>query len=109
MSQWLQMGVLACKKFSQINRVGAAEGCDLLIHSGRGHAKDQKIAAFGSSYRGVAGLGSSLLPRRSTIIDQDRPSQVFIGGIQSGIVLANLLHHRLQIHSPNCPTAGNEA
>jgi hypothetical protein len=31
--------------------VGAAEGCDLLIFSVCSDAKNQKIAAFGSSYR----------------------------------------------------------
>jgi hypothetical protein len=30
--------------------VGAGEACDLLIFSGFEHGKDQKIAAFGSSY-----------------------------------------------------------
>ncbi|TPG83486.1 hypothetical protein EAH72_08130 [Pseudomonas caspiana] len=30
--------------------VGAAEGCDLLIFGVSDDAKDQKIAAFGSSY-----------------------------------------------------------
>jgi hypothetical protein len=33
-------------------RVGAAAGCDLLIFSVFIEAKDQKIAACGSSYRG---------------------------------------------------------
>ncbi|EJN24689.1 hypothetical protein PMI36_02109 [Pseudomonas sp. GM79] len=34
--------------------VGAAEGCDLLILMFGEGAEDQKIAAFGSSYRGKA-------------------------------------------------------
>ncbi|RON30474.1 hypothetical protein BK663_03990 [Pseudomonas lini] len=32
--------------------VGAAEGCDLLILGDFDIAEDQKIAAFGSSYKG---------------------------------------------------------
>ncbi|QAY89792.1 hypothetical protein CUN63_07510 [Pseudomonas sp. ACM7] len=31
--------------------VGAAEGCDLLIFSAFSYVKNQKIAAFGSSYQ----------------------------------------------------------
>ncbi|KJZ66700.1 hypothetical protein [Pseudomonas fluorescens] len=35
-------------------RVGAAEGCDLLIFGALEGATDQKIAAFGSSYIDIA-------------------------------------------------------
>ncbi|MCH4875796.1 hypothetical protein EQV97_00075 [Pseudomonas sp. TMW22090] len=35
----------------KLNPVGAAEGCDLLIFGNCDPAENQKIAAFGSSYR----------------------------------------------------------
>jgi hypothetical protein len=38
------------------NPVGAAEGCDLLILIFK--KQDQKIAAFGSSYRGLVACGN---------------------------------------------------
>jgi hypothetical protein len=42
-------------------RVGAAAGCDLLILALRN--KDQKIAACGSSYRGIDGKSGGLVEK----------------------------------------------
>jgi hypothetical protein len=60
-------GVFVCPGFeptpgsgSGYGSVGAAEGCDLLILIVK--KQNQKIAAFGSSYRGICGPDSKKAP-----------------------------------------------
>ncbi|MHC8287587.1 hypothetical protein ACYZUD_12320 [Pseudomonas sp. XS1P51] len=58
MNNTLQM-LFASPAAIYVVTVGAAEGCDLLIFGTFIDAKDQKIAAFGSSYGIVFGAISA--------------------------------------------------